>query len=159
MKQKKVDLSLPLLYWDQTMFGVITVQEFKLRVTQLLSKALCLEEATMIEQHIQTQEKSALCLKCHMEYKENEFKNNLYFKSCKIQQPIHSEILQFRKNMSAGQFYPEKKKEKLYPIILWNSYNNLHKKDNKNTESVAELSRYFILDILIFAGTWTRNIR
>lgn len=110
MKQKKVDPSLPLFYWDQTMFGVITVQEFKLRVTQLLSKALCLEEVTMMGQHIQTQEKSALCLKCHMKYKENEFKNSLYFKSCKVHQPIHSEILQCRKNMSAGQFYPEKKK-------------------------------------------------
>lgn len=46
------------------MFGVITVQEFKLRVTQLLSKALCLEEATMMGQHTQTQE----CLVSEVSY-------------------------------------------------------------------------------------------
>lgn len=30
---------------------------------------------------------------------------------------------------------------------------------NENTESVAKLSRYLILDILIFDGTLARNVK
>lgn len=47
----------------------------------------------------------------------------------------------------------------MYGNILLDAFSNRLEKDDENSESVAELSRYLTLDILIFDGTLARNIR